>query len=261
MEAQYDGDGAYSRSKNALLNFLFSISLLLVFFGATSDGGLRLQGQGINPNPTVSSQCLSETELGHAVSILRSALNGGEVDGATSKLERAARVSKSCRARVLHVLTTALAQPAVPNALGNDPQRYALWKHGAALLVEVRATEALDLLIENLAVTDGLSTSLSHYPSVGALIDLGEVAIPKLQVVLAKDQNRYRRQFAVFCIASIGGDSAKDVLTGVMPGETNECVRNFIRTSLMAFQNNVRPNHVTARDKGRWYSDFYCPAG
>ncbi|HEY2961021.1 MAG TPA: hypothetical protein VGJ37_01295 [Pyrinomonadaceae bacterium] len=141
----------------------------------------------------------------------------------------------------------------------NDQARYALWRHGADLLAKLRATEALDLLIANLTLTDGFSISLSHYPATVAVTSIGQSAIPKLQLVLGKNANPHMRKFAVFCIASIGGARAKGVLTNALPNETDRCVRRFIAVSLEMFSNKVKPNQIPP-DDGKWFSAFYCLA-
>lgn len=144
------------------------------------------------------------------------------------------------------------------NGPTNDSERYYLWRNGADLLADLRATEALDLLVANLMVTDGQSISLSHFPAVDAVTRIGEAAVPKLQRVISEDLNPYTRKLAVYCIASIGGARTRTVLTKALAGVTDGCVKDHIRISLKMFDNKVRPNHIPDNNNGSWISSFYC---
>jgi hypothetical protein len=50
---------------------------------------------------------------------------------------------------------------------GNQYENFFLWLHGASLLADLKATEALDLLIENIDFTDAWSAKISesHFPA------------------------------------------------------------------------------------------------
>jgi len=52
------------------------------------------------------------------------------------------------------------------NPTTNQYENFFLWLHGASLLPDLQATEALDLLIANIDFTDGWLASLkeSHFP-------------------------------------------------------------------------------------------------
>jgi hypothetical protein len=154
---------------------------------------------------------------------------------------------------------TAMEQPGKGNALVRvDDENYALWANGADLLGELKATEALDLLIANFGLTDGLTSTLGHYPALGPVITMGDLSIPKLQEVLSKEPEPFKRKFAVFCLGSIGGVRARNVLVKARPGETDPCVKKFISVSLEVFGNKTQPNHITGKENGRWYSYLYC---
>lgn len=131
---------------------------------------------------------------------------------------------------------------------------------GASLLGELKATEALDLLIANIDFTDGWSTKISeHYtPALVAILRIGQPGIPKLQTVLNNDSLAGRRQFAAFAIAYIGGGDAREALKSALPRETDPCVKGFLKVSLEAFNNKERPNHVSSALNGKWLSAFYC---
>ena len=146
------------------------------------------------------------------------------------------------------------------NPTTNQYENFFLWVNGASLLADLKATEALDLLITNIDFTDGWSATISesHFPALVAILRIGQPAIPKLQTVLRNDSKSDRRKFAAFCIAYIGGREAKMALNGVMASETDPCVKNFLKVSLQAFDNKAKPNHISSELNGKWVGAFYC---
>lgn len=205
------------------------------------------------------AQCIPQTQLSESIGTLRLHLSGDDLFKAEQLLLRNAKSSRDCRSQVIQVLMTAMEKPGRDNGLGGvDSETYALWRNGAAILRELQATEALDLLIANFGLTDGLSTTLGHYPALDPIIAMGQLSIPKLQEVLSKDSVPFKRKFAVFCLASIGGAKVRNVLVKALPGETDPCVKKFISVSLEVFNNKTRPNHIIGEENGRWYSYIYC---
>jgi hypothetical protein len=202
-----------------------------------------------------SVRCFEDAELSRSLATLR--LQGGpNVAKASESLLNKARVGSACRTQVIQGLISALGQ-----ATNNATDRYEiyfLWQNGATLLAELKATEAIDLLIANIEFTDGLSTSLNHYPAVVALTTIGTPAIPKLQIALANDPQSYRRKFAAFCIAYIGGRQARKALMSAVATETDPCLKKFLQVSLQAFDNKSEPDHVSSSLNGKWLSAFYC---
>ena len=206
-----------------------------------------------------ATRCISESDLTKSLLALRSDRSGDELLDVKRSLVRSAKSSDDCRVQVIDALMTAMERPAESNGFGSvDSQTYSLWANGADLLVALQATEAIDLLIENLGLTDGLSATLGHYPAVGALISIGKPTIPKLEVVLSQNPEQFKRKFAVFCIASIGGRSAKNALAKALPNETDQCVKSFISVSLEMFRNKNYPNRIPPEKNGSWYSMIYC---
>lgn len=201
-------------------------------------------------------QCIESNDLDRDLVILRSNLADSEVSEVVNSFRSSAKKSLECRQQIIDALIRAMRKPGSGEFA--DSQRFSLWRHGANLLAELQATEALDLLVANLDVTDGLSVSLGHYPAVDAVTRMGESAVPKLQTVLSENSNRYMRKFAVFCIASIGGTEARSVLIKALSSETDPCVNRFIHISLEMFGNKSEPNHIPQGKDSRWISAFYC---
>jgi hypothetical protein len=201
------------------------------------------------------ARCFQNNELSESLATLK--LQGGvDVTRVSENLLTKARNAPRCRTQVVQALIRGMEQ--ATNLTTNQYENYFLWQHGASLLAELKATEALDLLIANIDITDGLSTSLSHCPALVAILRIGEPAILKLQTVLSQDAEPVRRNFAALAIAYIGGGQARRALTTALPSETDPCVKNFLRVSLQAFNNRAKPNHISSELNGKWLSAFYC---
>jgi hypothetical protein len=205
------------------------------------------------------AQCIPQTKLSESLATLRSTLSDDDLFETKRLLLKNAKSSQDCRSQVIQALMTAMAKPGRDNGFGGvDDETYALWRNGAALLRELQATEALDLLIANFGLTDGFSTTLGNYPALDPIIGMGQLSIPKLEEVLSKDSKPFKRKLAVFCLASIGGTKARNVLAKALPGETDPCVKKFISVSLEIFNNKTRPNQIIGEENARWYSYIYC---
>jgi len=191
-----------------------------------------------------SARCLQGAELNESLGALK-LQEGNTVNKAAELLLTNARTVPECRTQILEALISSMALATNPTA--NNYENYFLWLHGTSLLAELKATEALDLLVSNLDLSDGWSTSISqsHFPALVAVLKIGPPAIPKLQIVLRNDSQAYRRNFAAFAIAYIGGSQARRALTSALPGETDPCVKNFLLISLQAFNNKANPNHIS----------------
>lgn len=144
------------------------------------------------------------------------------------------RKSPSCRLTIVHALIEAMDKPNLNFLL--DHSSFLLWTEGSLLLGELKAEEAIDLLIEHLDLNDGLfSASMSHQPAVLGLTKMGAVAIPKLSIALRSHQNRNIRLAAALCLLGIGGPSAMEALKGALKSQSDECVRRVIGLSLEIF--------------------------
>ena len=198
-------------------------------------------------------QCVEESRLQDNLITLKKQVSDAESFKIRNYLHAAARRSAVCRQRVIRALMNAMDQP------GTELERYPLWDNGARVLAELRAVEALDLLITNLGFTDDFSISMSHYPSVSAVIDIGLPALSKLEIVLNQNPNPNMRKLAAFCVAKIGGPRARSMLKKASSRESNECVNRFLRISLEMFANKTRPNHIPyGKENSKWFGAFYC---
>ncbi len=175
-----------------------------------------------------------------------------EVDRAKQNLLDISRKSEACRSEAISVLMGVMNKPNLD--FRQDQSSYHLWRYGAEIPGELKATEAIDLLISHLNLTNGtFSASMSHQPALAGLIKMGSVAIPKLNEVLLHSPNVSMRQSAVFCIATIGGPSAVRSLQEALPTESDKCIHGFISASLNGFDENGQIS-----DRGKWASSFFC---
>lgn len=241
-------------------SYLLAIGLFITGPVFTDFTGVASRAKA-TPQLAQPEQCFGSGELDASITTLRTYLAGSELQKAVSLLLRKARGSQECRAQVIGALITAMSHitPRDPRlgTVGVNQQTYYLWDNGATLLAKLHATEALDLLITNLALTDGWSVSLHHYPAVAAVIGIGPPAIPKLEYVLHNNPQPSMRKFAVFCLSQIGGAQSRTALSKALPNETDPCVNRIMRISLELFGKKAVPNSLTPAD-GRLYSAIYC---
>jgi HEAT repeat protein len=174
---------------------------------------------------------------------------------ARDSLLASASSSVQCRRKILTALIAAMQQSPVGAAA--EDRKYTLFHNAERVLAQLKATEAVDVLMANLTLTDGMSISIGHFPAVLALIDIGQPAIPKLEVVLNKDPEWSRRKFAAFCIASIGGTRARRSLATALPAEKDACVSEFLRSSLRLLNDPRHPNHIVPGNAA-FLGPFYC---
>jgi len=199
--------------------------------------------------------CLSDDNVSRAVQTLKY----GEYEDqrkAADLLKANASHSSACRKQVIASLMSAMDQPNVDLTSGT-PQFF-IWHYGAQLFGDLKATEALDLLIANFNRNDGSGFPLNHYPALGAVIRMGEIALPKLQLVLLESPDRDIRRHAVFCIALIGGQSAHNILKQAFARETDSCVASCIQATISAFNNRRRPHYIPDELRTDWYTTFLC---
>lgn len=199
------------------------------------------------------SSCANKQELRLIVQEFSSKRNYAELERTKLRLGENAASSTKCREQIIGALIEAMDKPQID--LLHD---FHLWRYGAALLGELKATESLDLLISHLNLTDGSSINISHYPAMEGVIRLGPPAIPKLGAALRQNPDRNYRLNAVFCIAQIGGVEAISVLRNALLSETDSCVRKFMQVSIDSLNNPRAPGQVAASDRDKWFAAFYC---
>ena len=210
-----------------------------------------------NPAAEMIASCGPGDSLSATVRKIASPLSDSELDQVKGVLFSNAKKSPRCRQQVITAVMKAMDQPDLD--LLRSQGSYDTWTYGAQILGELKAVEALDLLIAHLNSTDGLSINMNHFPAVAGVIAMGQIAIPKLASALRQNPDRYVRKHAIFCIASIGGNSAKSTLWQALQFESDRCNREFIEVSLRAFKNKRTPNRIIFDpERSRWYAAVYC---
>lgn len=160
-----------------------------------------------------------------------------DVEQARKVLLDYAKQSETCRARVVSALVSEMDRVDFKLAAS----AYNLWREGARLLGDLKATESLDLLISHLDLNDGeFSTSMAHQPAVLGVIKMGPVAIPKLRAALLSNSNPKIRLTATLCLTAIGGQPAVDSIRRALRSETDQCVSDFMRVSLSVLAEDAK---------------------
>jgi hypothetical protein len=242
----------------ALSKHAFAMMLPLAMLTTSGMTGIgkhdRIAGQ-VTQASVPLDQCLSAANVSQIVRILSSGTYNDQ-QAAVALLTENAKRSATCRKQVIAELLSAMDKPNL-DLTGGTPQFY-VWHYGIQVLGNLKAVEALDLLIASFDLNDGTGFPLDHHPALVGVIDIGEVALPKLQTVLKENSDPYMRQYAVFCIAQIGGQSADQLLREAAKNESNPCVSASIRASLAAFHNKRRPHYISDESRAKWYGTFLC---
>jgi HEAT repeat protein len=232
----------------------FTMLLIMLSFGLLNIEAVKIRGSSYNTESPNLARCFQGGELNESLTALK--LQGGPLLVKASRSLLVEARTPGCRAQVVQALITNMEEAS--KNLTNPYENYFFFKNGASLLKELKATEALDLLIANIDLNDGYPSSLDDFPAFVAIVKIGEPAIPKLQLVLSNSSDPVTRKFAAFAIAYIGGSEAKNALTSALSRETDPCVKNLLQVSLQAFDNKPKPNHISSKLNGKWLSAFYC---
>jgi len=112
--------------------------------------------------------------------------------------------------------------------------RFREWSEATNLLGRIRATEALDTLINCLECNDGrFGLSLGRFPAALGVVNFGEAAIPKLSAALKRKEPMTRYKAAEVLYA-MGGDRAKHLVKKAVPNERvrwiADAMKNMLRT-------------------------------
>ena len=237
---------------------LMAFALLAI---SLSYGSINWPSAKVTVSPPAASKvsgasgkrCLTEDQVSDAISKLSGQI---QVAQARNIFLTAARRSSDCRRRVITALMNAMDKPNLDikfNQTDGD-----LWYEGSILLGDMKAVEALDLLIKHLYMDDGSwSRTMIHTPALQGVIRMGQRAIPKLSAVLLHDADSTKRHYAVFCLFFIRG-RASGVLKKAVHSETDECVRRFMRESIKGLDNKKAD---TIEDHEAWWSAFGCVDG
>ena len=208
-------------------------------------------GRATRGDTRVIAQCLTNEQLAEAVNSLSGEWD--EAQAAQRLLRQSSRQSSACRRRVVAAVMKAMDKP------GLDISRHQadayLWREGAVLLGDLKATQSLDLLLSHITMTDGeWSSTMKHQPALAGIVLMGPVAIPKLRKLL-RNQDSETRHYAVYCLAYIGGLSARRALQAAVRMESDPCVKPLMLRSIETIDikhGGLKPDH------GEWAKASMC---
>ena len=195
--------------------------------------------------------CINEGEVSNAVRDLASD-NWERIASAREILINKSDQSSTCRATVISALMSAMDKPQLN--FEQDKTSYHLWLYGADLLADLKAIEAIDLLISHLQLTAIFySSSNSQAPALRGLVRMGPVAIPRLAEVLKRESDPIQRLWLVNCIATIGGDSAVKSVREALNLQSDECAFRLMGMTIAPSDEEVEVN-----DPAKLLSAFRC---
>lgn len=208
-------------------------------------------GRATQPAKVRIAKCLTDDELANAVFSLSQQYP--EAQAAQGLLGQTAQRSLACRQKIIAAVMNAMDKPNLDLRYNQASAR--LWREGAILLGGLKATQALDLLLSHITITDGeWSQTMTHQPALAGIIDMGPIAIPKLRKLL-QHQDPETRHFTVYCLAKIGGVSARRAIQTAVPTEIDPCVKGFMIASVRLMDvkhGGMKPDH------GEWGRAFMC---
>ncbi len=238
--------------KQELLNKLVVVLGVIALLTCTVWlGKSMIRESDSNQGTRYAAACSSEIDLTTAIKNL-SAGDWAQADQTRRSLLDYSKRSLRCRKEIIEALTQAMKKPNLNFV--SDQSSYFLWLHGSPVLGDLKAVEALDLLIDHLDMNDGLfSASMVHQPAVLGVEAMGVVAVPKLRVALQHNANRNIRLAAALCLMDIGGRDAMNALKQALGSESDSCVNRFIRISIEIANNELksktRPSTQSYTDK------------
>ena len=232
-----------------LLFFLFFAMLSL--FNVDSSAG-RPSG----PKRSLGRQCVSDNELAKAVVSLSRQYDEAQV--AQRLLRQSAKRSSACRRQVVAAVMGAMNKPNLD--ISRDQAFANLWREGAVLLGDLKATQSLDLLLSHIKMMDGgFTLTMTHQPALEGIIRMGTLAIPKLKPLL-QSKDWQTRHYAVYCLFRIGGTSARRELESALPMERDRCVKKFLSVSIKTMRGAKETIRGTT-DQSELVTSFMCTSG
>lgn len=213
--------------------------------------GAEVSTIGRRKNEKVTLQCLPDDQLANTVSSL--SLEYDTAQTAQSLLRQTSERSSACRQRVVAAVMNAMNRPDLD--ISRNQAHANLWREGAILLGDLKAAQSLDLLLSHIKMTEGeWSTTMTHQPALEGIIRMGPVAIPKLRDLL-RNEDWQTRHYAVFCLANIGGLSARRAIETAAPTESHPCVKRLMLASIKTI--DVKHGGLK-QDRGEWGRAFMC---
>jgi HEAT repeat protein len=198
------------------------------------------------PEARYAAGCSSEIDLKTAIKNLAVG-DWAQADQTKKLLLDYSKRSQGCRKQIIDALVRAMTKPNLDFV--SDQFSYSLWLRAGPILGDLKAVEALDLLIDHLDLNDGyFSASMVHQPAVLGVEAMGVLAVPKLSVALQQNSKRNIRLAAALCLMEIGGSDAMKSLKLALRSESDSCVNRFIRISIEITNNELKSKTRPAKE-------------
>jgi hypothetical protein len=157
----------------------------------------------------------------------------GEIYSIRDELIRTADGDASARSEIIKkLLSIASEDPSIRTS----PEQYNSWEGSVLILGDLRAHEAIDILIACLNCNDGTGSLnvAATYPAFDALAKIGQPAIPSIENELVKTPvvPSNIRYLSVLLLLRIGGQKERQFLRRLLDTETDSLVKKEIRNHL-----------------------------
>jgi len=227
--------------------FVLTTLAVIAIFGCTGSGHNPVSREAAwDRNTRQNEGCGAVIDLNDQINQNLSSADRTTAVQAKSLLLQYAKESPTCRSEIIAALIKAMDKPRLN--LVTDRRSYILWSNGSAMLGELKAVEALDLLIEHLDLNDGeFGASLAHQPAVLGVRLMGNLALSKLIFALQYNSNRNIRLAAVLCLDAIREEEAMNAMKHALNSESDSCVRRLIQISIELSEINM--NSKSQRSK------------
>jgi HEAT repeat protein len=164
------------------------------------------------------------------IKLVRQLQSENEVERGEAK-EGLRSLARKSRQQIVNELIK-LMEGSEPKLRITSQAHYDAWSFAAELLGELKATEALDVLIACISCNNGIhGLSAYRFPAFRALITIGPEAVPRLISALS-DSNASTRSRAALALGEIGGTDATKALENALVSERNQDVVISIQIAL-----------------------------
>lgn len=118
----------------------------------------------------------------------------------------------------------------------------AVWSAACGVLGKLKAEAAIEVMANHIEMQNGpMTLSLSGFPAVQGLIQIGPSAVPKLETTLLSIGSRDTcRGLAAFVLGAIGGERAEEALKRALEQEKDSEIVKAIEASLDVIKRKPR---------------------
>jgi hypothetical protein len=163
---------------------LIIMAFLLILVATSAERSRKLPNRLTPPvtkdGQTLTRVCMTESKVSDKLEQLANSDRTTEQQNIAATLRDNASQSASCRTQLVTLLIAKL-EKSDRDLLLNLPSFF-LWHYGGKLLSDLKAVEAMDLLIANFELHDGSPYPFDHHPALLAACHIGEKANTRSQV-------------------------------------------------------------------------------